>query len=162
MKAIILALSLLTAAPALAQKLYRGPEVGSPVKMSSAIILHSSDSAATAYTKTLRALLAAGYGIERSDKDGLYITTSTPGKGITSSIFLTIRVAITPVTGGSEVAFRGVYTWASAVMMMAEKQNQPLPVFYVAGRSANPYQRAWDAMHEVALAAIPGARVGYK
>jgi hypothetical protein len=161
MKSLLLAALLACSVPALAQSSYTGPEVAAPVKWASTIVLHSADSASTAYTKALRALLAAGYGIERSDKDGLYITTSTPGKALEGNVFLTIRVAVSPAASGSEVAFRGVYTWASAAMVMAERQNKPLTVQFI-GRGGNPTQRAWDGMQQVALLAVPGARLGYK
>lgn len=122
MKKLLAVLLLFVIYAAEAQSSYHGPETAQPVKWQSFVVAHSADSARVAYGKVLRALLTAGYAIDKTDREVLFV--STPPKSIDAKVFLTLRVSVTPILGGSEAVFQGVYTWLNATTIMAHLENR--------------------------------------
>ena len=160
MKKLLTVLLLFIAWTAKAQPSYHGPETPQPVKWQSAVVAHGADSARVAYGKVLRGLLAAGYAIDKTDKEVLFV--STPPKSIDGKVFLTLNISVAPVLGGSEVVFQGVYTWLNATTIMAHLENRQLPAQYINSGGSNPTQRAWDEMQRVTLTCLPATRLSYR
>lgn len=122
-------------------------------KGATTIKILTADSASITYKKAVAGLLAQGYGIDKSDKDALFL--STPAKSVDGSVFIKIQLVVAPASGGSVATFRSTFTWVSATTIMAHVENRELPVQF-AGGAGGPSKRAWAAMKNAAVAALPG------
>lgn len=163
MKYALVALGLMVGTPAAAQvrQSYKGSEIAAPVRGVGSIIMHTADSASVAYATLVRGLLSAGYGIDRREPGAGFISTSPRLLPTGSGVRLLVQATVLPTPTGSDIVFRGLFTWASVFAQGTTLENQQLPAVYVGG-SKSPTQRAWNGLQEAALAAAPGARVGYK
>ena len=168
MKLSILPALLLLAGPAVAQMTppppteaelrASGAESPRPFTEANVIVSHSTESAEEAYKKALATLLAAGYSVDRNDKDAFFI--STTAKPLQKGVYLKLLVVATPEATGSAVSFRGTFTWLSAITTMAKVQDRVLPVEY-RGTGNNPVARAWQAL-QAAADAFGGQQLAYK
>lgn len=89
-----------------------GQEATSPFKRATVVVLHTADSASVAYTNLARLLLAAGYPIDKSDKELGYINTGFH-VGQNKAVEQSLRAAIIPKKGGALIEIRGVYRMPS-------------------------------------------------
>lgn len=159
MKHYLLAGLLLAAAPTLAQTAPpAGQEAAAPFKKANVILLRANDSAAVAFKKIESSLLAAGYGIDKKDRDALFL--STPAKSLDGKVFLKLRLVVTPENQGCVVAMRGVYSWVTATTLMAHLENRELPVEFIGGENS-PTKKAWQEIVRIAQS-YPGATLTYK
>ncbi len=150
---LLAAAFLLGAMPAFAQTQPVAP------KGATTIVVHSPDSAKVAYTNTVKALLAAGYGIDKNDKEALFV--QTPAKTIRDAFHLTLRASVVPATSGSDISFRGQFTWNSAITIMAKTDKNEVEVKSLGG-GKTPIQQMWNEMQQVAQSIYPAATMTFK
>ena len=151
MKLALLAGLLLAAVPALAQMQApppteaeiraSGAETTQPFKRANVITLYTSDSTSAAYSKVAKLLLAAGYPIDRSDKDLGYINTNYR-VGKNREIEEAFRIAIVPIAGGAKVEVRGIYRMPGMRNTFLEGDS---PIDF-RGALGSPAGHAWQDM----------------
>jgi hypothetical protein len=107
----------------------------------------------------LKAITVAGYGIDKSDKEALFV--STPSKPVDGAVGVKLQAVVTATPTGSDIIFRGLFTWVNSLTIQAGIQNRELPIQFAGGENG-PSKRAWREMQKAAGAALPGATVDYK
>jgi hypothetical protein len=157
MKSHLLALMLLATVPALAQTTAAPTsEASTPLKGASVIVLTTTDSAATAYTKVARLLMADGYALDKTDKELGFINTgyrATINKGVEASL----RFVILPQSSGSAIELRGVYR-VPGMTNTVIGGDSPIEM---RGAASSPAGRAWEEMLRVSRL-YPGVTITYK
>lgn len=136
-----------------------GKESAQSFKGATTIIVQLPDSASAAYAKLLRGLLAAGYGIDKSNKQVLYV--STPPKPLKDVFGLIIESNAAANKAGSTVTFRGRFTWASAIAIAAHADKKEMEVRCM-GKGSTPIQQMWLEMQRVATECFPSGGMSYK
>ena len=134
-----------------------GPDGTKPFRRANTIVLHTSDDPQEAYLKMARTLLAAGYALDKTDKElGFFSTAAHP---LNKAVSLVIQASVSAEPGGAAVRLRGVYySVVGGGMAMASNDVRPNQVEYRGPLSGDP-RLAWDAMAAAAL--YPGARIEY-
>jgi hypothetical protein len=153
MKHYLLAALLACSVPALAQNRVvipkpapeqpEGTEAAEVFKRANIIIIHSTDSAATAYTKLARALLADGYTIEKSDKEIGYINTQYRVTTIAKALQAALKFTITAAAGETRIEMRatGLVSSVPALGIMRVEAR---------GQSGSAISFAWAEMQRAA------------
>jgi hypothetical protein len=142
-------------------KPYQGPEIAAPVRGVYNIVVHTPDSARVAYSTVVRALLSTGYGLDKQEATVGYVSTTPKLLPTGSGVRLIVQASVLPTATGSDVIFRGLFTWASVLAQGTTLENQQLPAVYVSGGNS-PTQRAWNGLQQTAIASFPKGTVGYK
>ena len=167
MKTVLLLVLSLAAAPAWAQMQPPPPTFAelrtsgaeSPLSFNGAniIVLHTTDSAGVAYRGVVRAFLAAGFGLDKTNREALFVNTSPrPCKG---DVTVTAQAVVEPEAAGSKIIISGVLAWATAEIIM-RGAGQQLSAVKCHGMKGSPARSAWDALESVA-SAYPAAKMGY-
>jgi hypothetical protein len=151
MKHYLLAALLAATTPALAQDV--------PGKNAATIIIHTPDSAQTAYRQVVRGFLSNGYGIDRKDNDAMFI--STPLKSTDGVLYIKLQAVSMADASGSNTTFQATFSVKNAATMAARMENKEMPVRYT-GPGTNPMKRAWAELDRIAATSLPGGRVEYK
>ena len=134
-----------------------GVEAPYAFKKANVVLLHVPDSANVAFRKMARAFLSAGFGLDKTAPDLLFISTSPqPHK---TGVTVTARATIEPEAQGTIIRLQGVSTWAAGEVVM-RGAGQLLSPITCHGMQGSPARAAWD-MLEAAAAAYPGAKLGY-
>jgi hypothetical protein len=159
MKYLLLAGLLLTGAPVFAQgSPALGPETTEPFKGATSLMVHTQDSANVAYKKLANALLAAGYGIEKSDKElGFISTAARPAPKY--NMLYACKFYVKPTATGSDIQVSGNFTLpgaAAAASFMAGEST----ITYRGGANST-LMVCWRAMEQAARSAYPVAPVTY-
>jgi|GEM_PF-7049250 len=122
-----------------------------PLKKASVIVVRTDDSLAVAYNKLARALVAAGYGIEKSDKDIAYIQTIPLATAERKAVSVGTRIALLRQPQCTAIEIRGTYFI-----------DTPLgtPIKNI-GQGGSATQAAWNALERVARL-YPGGIIAYR
>jgi hypothetical protein len=144
MKKLLLAVLLLNTVPTLAQS-------AAPAKGATTIIISTSDSMATAYTKLSRLLLADGYSINKADKELAYINTDYKSIQANRGVELALKFVIAPSSNGTVITERGT----GKMPYLGE-----FPASF-RGATGSPIGRAWVELLRVGML-YSGAVVSYK
>jgi len=157
MKLILLATALLIS-------LLSNAQSATPPKGSVAVLIHTDDSAEVAYKKAVQGLLAQGFGIDKSDKDALFM--SAPAKALKEGTSVKIQLVTVADQTGSTTTFRATYTWTTYLSgalgagMRGPIESREQPVQYT-GPGKNPIKRAWQALEQAATQALPAGTVSF-
>ena len=133
------------------------PDETKPFRRANTIVLHTSDNPQEAYLKMARTLLAAGYGLDKTDKElGFFSTAARP---LNKAVSLVIQASVSAEPGGAAVRLRGIYySVVGGGLAMASNDMRANQVEYRGPLSGDP-RLAWDALAAAAL--YPGARIEY-
>ncbi|SMB79787.1 hypothetical protein SAMN00120144_4221 [Hymenobacter roseosalivarius DSM 11622] len=163
MKKLLLAVLLLPAFSARTQSLSRPPaplevappagqEASTPFPLANVIVVHTSDSARTAYLKLAQLLRAQGYQLEKTDQAHGLITThyhrTAYHRGVKASLQFTIR----PQGAGAIIEERAIGQVISA--------SSRFPV-ECRGTAKMPIASAWAEMWRMA-SCYPAGSLAYK
>jgi hypothetical protein len=159
MKHYLLAALLACSVPALAQAVPpAGQEAAAPFKKANLVIIHTTDSVATAYKKLAAVLLGAGYTLDRADKElGFLNTKARPTPN--NKAMHTLRASVVAAQGGSDIQLRGSFAMPMLAAMSPLMAGDSETVFR--GMKGAPFMASWDEMQKVATL-YPGGRVAYK
>jgi hypothetical protein len=157
MKRLLLASLLLSSVLVIAQQA-PGVEAAQPFKGANTILLHTPDSAQVAYSKLAKSLLAAGYGLEKSDKElGFISTTARPAPRY--NMMYACKFFVKPTPSGSDIQASGTFTLPGAAavspIMAGETQME------YRGGSASTFMICWNAMQKTVQAAYPALSPAY-
>jgi hypothetical protein len=107
-KLLLLGLLVTTAYPGLAQTLGPASTALAPsFRGANVVIIHTSDSTASAYLKLARVLLSQGYAIDESDKKLGYLQTQYRPSNINKVIYLAVKATVQAESNGSKIELRG-------------------------------------------------------
>jgi hypothetical protein len=150
MKKLLLACLLLVACPAIAQKAI-------PTKGDNIIIISTPDSTKAAYVKVAALLLEAGYTIDRSDKELLFINTKfrpAPRYNMEHAP----RVTIAATANGSKISLRDAFVLPGAAAVSSIMAGQQEVVFR--GGKTSTFMICWDELQKLA-SLYPAGNISY-
>jgi hypothetical protein len=133
-----------------------GQEAEQPFKGANTVVVHTSDSAATAFRNAGRALIASGYSPTQKDSELLYLLTGFRPLSQGATLRVSMRISVTSEPSGSAIAFTG--TVASAMADLWVGGATPVTGRVEFRPSGN--RRVWDELLRVADACHCG-RVAY-
>jgi hypothetical protein len=151
MKTYLLAFCLLATAPAWAQ-VAPTASASFPLKQANVIVVRTPDSLATAFTRLRQALLAAGYGIDKSDQQAGFLATSPRATKSKKAVYVRLRFALLPEQGATAIEVRGDYS-VSGLLGETPISNR--------GQAGSATGAAWAEMQSAA-ALYPAGIVAYR
>jgi hypothetical protein len=153
MKHLLLAGLLLASVPVLAQ----APAAEAPFKGANTIVVHTADSAATAYKKIAHILLDAGYTLDRADKDLLFLNTKSKSAPRYNMLHV-VRASVKATASGADIQLKDAFTLPGAAavsaIMAGESETQ------YRGAQSSTYMVCWNELHRLA-ALYPSGKLGY-
>lgn len=159
MKHYLLAALLVATTPALAQTVPPvGTEAAQPFKKANTVIIHATDSMSVAYTGIAKAILAAGYTIDRSDKELGFVNTKPRPLG-RMSVQESLQASLKRSSTGIDIQITGSYS-APAIAAVSPLSAGETRVDY-RGMKGSVVMACWEELQRVA-ALYPNAILGYK
>lgn len=160
MKHYLLAGLLLAAVPSIAQTAPPdGQEAAQPFKKANTLIIHTSDSVATAYRKLAGVLLNAGYTIDRNDKELGFLNTKARPTAKKMAM-QTLRASVVKTQTGADILLKGSYATPGLAAMSPWLMSGDTETEY-RGMKGSLIMSCWDELEKVA-ALYPGGRLAYK
>jgi hypothetical protein len=86
-----------------------------PLKQANVVVARTPDSLKIAFTKLTRALLAAGYGLEKSDEGAGFLATTPRAAKDKKAVYVRLRFALLPEQGATAIEVRGDYSLSGAL-----------------------------------------------
>ena len=128
--------------------------VAAPFKGASALLIRTSDSARVAYQKLAQSLLAGGYGLEKTDKELGYISTSLRPAPRYNMLYA-CKFFVKPTATGADIQVSGVFTLPGAAAVSAAMAGESQIEYR--GGPASTFMVCWQAMQKALLSAYPEA-----
>lgn len=146
MKHLLLSAAMLLAGPALAQS------ASVPLKKADVIVVRTTDSLSVAFNKLSHALVAAGYGIDKSDKEVGAIQTAPHATADRKAVSVGTRIVLLREPGCTAIQVRGTYRVLNDV--------NGTPVSNI-GQRGSATAAAWNELERIAKL-YPGGIIAYR
>ena len=133
-------------------------EAIAPFKGATAIIVHTTDSAAVAYKKVARSLLASGFSLNKTDEALGYISTAAR-QAPRYNMLYTCSVSIQRAQQGTTVTMYGAFSLPGAAAVSPIMAGEST-IEYRGGPNST-YMICWNALQKALAVAYPNATTGY-